>query len=64
MGILTVLRRALEEEARALVGVAVLLDALLVRLILLPVLLRLTGHAAWWSPAWLRKILPSIKFAH
>jgi RND superfamily putative drug exporter len=52
------------KEMGIILGVAVLLDALLVRLILLPVLLRLTGHAAWWSPAWLRKILPSIKFAH
>jgi RND superfamily putative drug exporter len=30
-------------------GIAVLLDALLVRLALLPVLLRLNGRAAWWA---------------
>ncbi len=52
------------KEMGIILGVAVLLDALLVRLVLLPVLLRLTGHAAWWSPAWLRKILPSITFSH
>ncbi len=52
------------KEMGIILGVAVLLDALLVRLILLPVALSLTGHAAWWSPAWLRKALPSITFSH
>ena len=42
------------KEMGIVLGVAVLLDASLVRLVLLPVLLRLTGRAAWWSPAWLR----------
>ena len=39
------------KEMGIVLGVAVLLDAFLVRLVLLPVLLRLTGRAAWWSPA-------------
>ncbi len=52
------------KEMGIILGVAVLLDALLIRLILLPVLLRLTGHGAWWSPTWLRKVLPSISFSH
>ncbi|WP_054247916.1 MMPL family transporter [Rhodococcus opacus] len=52
------------KEMGIILGVAVLLDAVLIRLILLPVLLRLTGHAAWWSPAWLRKVLPKISFSH
>ncbi|CAG6395243.1 MMPL family transporter [Streptomyces cocklensis] len=52
------------KEMGIVLGVAVLLDAALVRLVLLPVLLRLTGHAAWWSPAWLRRILPNVRFAH
>jgi RND superfamily putative drug exporter len=52
------------KEMGIVLGVAVLLDAALVRLVLLPVLLRLTGHAAWWSPAWLRRILPDVRFAH
>ena len=47
-----------------ILGVAVLLDAVLIRLMLLPALLRLTGRAAWWSPAWLRRVLPSISFSH
>jgi RND superfamily putative drug exporter len=45
-------------------GVAVLLDALLVRLLLVPILLRLTGDAAWWSPRWLRRVLPDVRFGH
>ncbi|MBY6414836.1 MMPL family transporter [Rhodococcus sp. BP-252] len=52
------------KEMGIILGVAVLLDAFLIRLVLLPVLLRLSGHVAWWSPAWLRKVLPSISFSH
>lgn len=52
------------KEMGVVLGVAVLLDAFLVRLILLPVLLRLTGHAAWHVPAWLKRVLPNITFAH
>ncbi|MFC9962638.1 MMPL family transporter [Nocardia ignorata] len=52
------------KEMGIILGVAVLLDAVFIRLILLPVLLRLTGHAAWWTPAWLRRALPKISFSH
>ncbi|GAB2754651.1 MMPL family transporter [Nocardioides salsibiostraticola] len=52
------------KEMGIILGIAVLLDAFLVRLILLPVILRLTGDAAWWSPAWLKRVLPNITFAH
>ena len=52
------------KEMGIVLGVAVLLDAFLVRLVLLPVLLRLTGNAAWWCPAWLRKALPDVRFSH
>jgi RND superfamily putative drug exporter len=52
------------KEMGVVLGTAVLLDAFLVRLVLLPVLLRLTGRAAWASPAWLRRILPDIHFSH
>ena len=52
------------KEMGIVLGVAVLLDAFLVRLVLLPVLLRLTGRAAWWSPAWLTRVLPNIRFSH
>ena len=52
------------KEMGIVLGVAVLLDAFLVRLVLLPVMLRLTGKAAWYTPAWLQRILPNIRFSH
>ncbi|MXP23982.1 MMPL family transporter [Gordonia sp. HNM0687] len=52
------------KEMGIILGVAVLLDATLIRLVLLPVLLRITGHGAWWSPAWLRRVLPKVSFSH
>ena len=52
------------KEMGIILGVAVLLDAFLVRLLLVPVLLRLTGKWAWWAPAWLRKVLPEVRFGH
>ncbi|MGB6245320.1 MMPL family transporter [Gordonia sp. (in: high G+C Gram-positive bacteria)] len=52
------------KEMGVILGVAVLLDAFLVRLVLLPVILRLTGRAAWASPRWLQKVLPKVSFSH
>ncbi|GEE03463.1 membrane protein [Gordonia spumicola] len=52
------------KEMGVVLGSAVLLDAFVVRLVLLPVILRLTGRAAWWSPRGLRRVLPTITFAH
>jgi RND superfamily putative drug exporter len=52
------------KEMGVVLGVAVLLDAFLVRLVLLPVLLRLTGRAAWYRPEWLHRVLPDVRFAH
>ncbi|MDQ6524569.1 MMPL family transporter [Nocardioides sp. LHD-245] len=52
------------KEMGVILGIAVLLDAFLIRLVLLPVLLRLSGRAAWATPTWLRRILPTITFAH
>jgi RND superfamily putative drug exporter len=52
------------KEMGIVLGVAVLLDAALIRLLLVPVLLRLTGTAAWATPAWLRKVLPNVTFSH
>ena len=37
---------------------------LLVRLMLVPILLRLTGWAAWWLPRWLDRLLPDVCFGH
>ena len=52
------------KEMGIILGVAVLLDALLVRLLLVPVLLRLTGRWAWWQPRWLDRFLPDVRFGH
>ena len=46
------------------VAVAVELDALVVRLVVLPVVLRLGGHSAWHQPKWLGRILPKVTFSH
>lgn len=40
-------------------AIAVLLDATIVRLFLLPAALRAGGRWTWWLPAWLDRILPS-----
>ena len=52
------------KEMGIILGVAVLLDAALVRLLLVPVLLRLLGAAAWWLPAPLNRFLPQVRFGH
>lgn len=41
-------------------AVGVLVDAFLVRLLLIPALLRLFGRGAWWLPRWLNRILPNV----
>ncbi|MFF3712749.1 MMPL family transporter [Streptomyces phaeochromogenes] len=38
------------------VGLAVLTDAMVVRALLVPAVLRLTGRATWWAPAPLRRL--------
>ena len=52
------------KEMGIILGVAVLLDAALVRLLLLPVLLRLMGKWAWYLPRWARRVLPEVSFGH
>jgi RND superfamily putative drug exporter len=52
------------KEMGIILAVAVFLDALCIRLILLPVILRLTGHGAWYQPKWLGRILPNVHFSH
>ena len=39
-------------------GVAIFLDATLVRMILVPATMTLLGHRNWWLPAWLDRLLP------
>jgi RND superfamily putative drug exporter len=50
------------KEMGVILGVAVLLDAFLVRLLLVPVMLRIAGPAAWYLPSWLERILPDARF--
>jgi RND superfamily putative drug exporter len=52
------------KEMGVILGVAVLLDAALVRLLLVPVLLRLLGSWAWWLPEPLDRVLPDVRFGH
>jgi RND superfamily putative drug exporter len=52
------------KEMGVILGVAVLLDAMLVRLILVPTLLRIFGRRAWALPRWLDRILPDVRFGH
>ncbi len=52
------------KEMGVILGIAVLLDAALIRLLLLPVLLRVMGRSAWYLPRWLDRILPDVTFGH
>ena len=52
------------KEMGVILGIAVLLDAALVRLLLVPVALRLLGRWAWWLPRPLARILPAVRFGH
>jgi putative drug exporter of the RND superfamily len=52
------------KEMGIILAVAVFLDALCIRMVLLPVVLRLTGHGAWHRPSWLDRVLPHVRFAH
>ncbi len=52
------------KEMGVILAIAVALDALVVRLVVLPVVLRLGGHGAWHQPKWLGRILPKVKFSH
>ena len=52
------------KEMGVILGVAVLLDAALVRLLLVPVMLRLLGKWAWYLPKPLHRVLPDVRFGH
>ena len=52
------------KEMGVILGLAVLLDAALVRLVLIPTLLRVFGRYAWALPNWLDRLLPDIRFGH
>ncbi|WP_327324166.1 MMPL family transporter [Streptomyces sp. NBC_01210] len=41
-------------------AVSVLIDATVVRLLLVPAVMTLMGRAAWWTPRWLDRVLPHV----
>jgi putative drug exporter of the RND superfamily len=48
------------KEFGLLLGVAILTDALIVRMTLVPALLTVLGERSWTIPAWLDRVLPNI----
>jgi RND superfamily putative drug exporter len=38
---------------------AILIDATLIRLVLVPAIMHLLGDANWWLPRWLGRVLPA-----
>ena len=52
------------KEMGVILGVSVLLDAMLVRLVLLPALMRAFGRHAWALPRRLDRVLPAVRFGH
>jgi RND superfamily putative drug exporter len=41
-------------------GMAILIDVLIVRLLIAPAVVTLLGRRAWWLPGWLDRIIPDI----
>lgn len=52
------------KEMGIILGTAVLVDAFLVRLVLVPAVLYMAGNKAWWLPRWADRMLPDVRFAH
>ncbi len=48
------------KEFALLLGIAILTDALIIRLTLVPALLTLLGERTWWIPRWLDRVLPNL----
>ncbi|GGU22436.1 MMPL family transporter [Nocardioides albus] len=49
------------QEMGFVMAVAVLLDAVVVRCLVVPAVMRLLGTRAWWLPRWLDRILPRLQ---
>jgi uncharacterized membrane protein YdfJ with MMPL/SSD domain len=45
-------------------AVAVLIDATIVRMVLVPAVMELLGKANWWLPGWLARMLPAAERSH
>ena len=41
-------------------GLAILIDVLIVRLVIAPAVVTLLGDKAWWLPKWLDRIMPDV----
>ena len=41
-------------------GLAILIDVLIVRLVIAPAVVTLLGDKAWWLPGWLDRLLPDV----
>ena len=41
-------------------GLAILIDVLIVRLVIAPAVVTLLGDKAWWFPKWLDALLPEV----
>jgi RND superfamily putative drug exporter len=41
-------------------AVGILIDAFLIRMTLIPALMTLLGHRAWWLPRWLDRLIPNL----
>jgi RND superfamily putative drug exporter len=41
-------------------AVAVLLDATVIRMLVVPASMKVLGNANWWIPAWLDRLLPNL----
>ncbi|WP_084039454.1 MMPL family transporter [Demequina sp. NBRC 110053] len=41
-------------------AVGVLLDAFVVRMVIIPAIMHLLGNSAWWLPRWLDRLLPNV----
>jgi RND superfamily putative drug exporter len=39
---------------------AILVDATIVRMVLVPAFMQLVGRANWWLPSWLDRVLPRL----
>ena len=48
------------KEFGLLLAVAILTDALIVRMTLVPALLTLLGERSWYMPRWLERLLPNL----
>lgn len=51
-------------ELGVTLALAVLLDATIVRMMLVPSIMGLLGERNWWLPRWMAKRLPTIRFDH